>query len=207
VAARLRGFVADELEVDVSEIDLLRADPANGQRQILPGKILRIQAATRGHLLGRAVFRISMIDGRGQAFSQWVRADIEQLRKVLVAKKTLRRHQVLTQGDLVIAEIRIRHSKNGYETQAKHVIGKRLTRPLRKGQPILSRFLEEAPMIHRGEQVTITLQAGGLQIITLGRAKEDGQLRQLIKVMNLDSKKVVLAEVVRPGDVRLGFVR
>jgi len=205
ISARLRSFVATELEVDASEIEISRADPINGQKHFLPGKILSIRPTTRGNLLGRGVFIFSMTDGQGRDFSQWIRADIEQVREVVVARKVLRRHQIINRDDLEIEKIRIRRQKNRYESNVENLIGKRLIRQLQKGQPLFARFVEETPLIRRGEQVTITLQAGGLQIITLGKAKEDGKLGEVIKVMNLDSRKVVFAEVIRQGDVRVGF--
>ncbi len=67
--------------------------------------------------------------------------------------------------------------------------------------PIRGDQLEIAPLVRRGDRVTITVRSKGLQIVTSGKAKQDGQLGEMIRVMNLESKKNVYAEVVNAGDV------
>ncbi len=198
----LRAYVAQGLSVDPSEIEVGQLRVV-GQKTLPDGKITEVKAVRGGRLLGRVIFVVTLSQDNGVSSEQWVSADVQQVREVLVARRTLHRLDILEQEDVAFQSMRVRHQRARYATDLAQVIGKRLTQSLRKGMPIRSVQLEEAPLIRRGERVTITFRSGGLKIITAGEAKQDGRLGETIKVVNLDSQKMIFAEVFDSGDVRI----
>ncbi|VAX31860.1 hypothetical protein MNBD_NITROSPIRAE01-1368 [hydrothermal vent metagenome] len=196
-------YVARQLSVDVSEVSVEGLTAMNGQKDLPEGKILKVRAVNRNGNLGRAVFVLHVQGLGGRLFKQWVSADVSQIVQVFVAARKLRRLDVLEAEDLHLQSIQIRRVHSRYLSDLKGVLGKRLTRSLRKGMPIREDQLEIAPLVQRGDRVTITVRSQGLQIVTSGKAKQDGQLGEMIRVMNLESKKTVFAEVVNSGDVQI----
>ncbi|MEC4678007.1 MAG: flagellar basal body P-ring formation chaperone FlgA [Nitrospirota bacterium] len=196
-------YVARQLSVDVSEVVVESLTAMNGQKDLPEGKILKVRAVNRNGNLGRAVFVLHVQGLGGGSFNQWVSADVSQIVEVVVAARKLNRLDVLEAEDIHLQSIQIRRVRRPYLSDLKGVLGKRLTRSLRKGMPIREDQLEIAPLVQRGDRVTITVRSQGLQIVTSGKAKQDGQLGEMIRVMNLDSKKTVFAEVVKAGDVQI----
>jgi len=205
VASAIGLHVAEQLSVDVSEIEVTALTAMNGQKGIQEGKVLNVRPANHNRFLGRAIFVVRGRSEAGHPFEQWVSADVSRLLDVVVTDRKLRRLDVIQVDDVRLQRIRIRRTRNRYLFDPEEVIGKRLTQSLRKDIPIRSEQLEIAPLVRRGDRVTITFKSGGLQIVTSGQAKQDGHLGEMIRVINLDSKKTVFAEVMRSGDVQIAL--
>lgn len=81
--------------------------------------------------------------------------------------------------------------------------------PISPGQVVLITDIEQpgtkagGAVIHAQEAVKIQVQVGGLRVTTTGQALQEGKQDQLIRVQNVDSKKVVVGRVVGPGIVEV----
>ncbi|PHR29427.1 MAG: flagella basal body P-ring formation protein FlgA [Desulfotalea sp.] len=82
-------------------------------------------------------------------------------------------------------------------------LGKRIKRSLRAGSPLNISMVETLPVIHKGEKVKIVIQSGAMTLTATGLARSDGKIDELIRVQNLNSKKVVFGKVVAPGIVEV----
>ncbi len=203
ISGRLGQWVAERLSLKASEIEVGRVRLMNGQKSFSDEQIIEVRAARPGRLLGRVLFVVTLSKNNETPFEQWVSADIQQVREILVARRTLRRLDVLQKEDLDFQSIRVRSQRVLYETDPEQVVGKRLMQSLRKGMPIRTTQLEAVPVVQRGDRVTIRFRSEGLEIVTVGVAKEDGQLGATIKVLNMDSRKLIFAEVFGAGEVRI----
>lgn len=60
-------------------------------------------------------------------------------------------------------------------------------------------------LVRARQRVEVTYNSGGLKIVMVGEAQQDGRLGQTVQVMNTspDSKKLVPAKVVGPGKLEL----
>lgn len=204
ISTRINHYVAESLSLAPSEIEISELKPANGAKHFFPGKITGIRPAKSEKLLGRVLFALTIQQAQQRPFVQWVLVDIAWIRAVVVVTQSLKRHHVIEQGDLKIQKIRVQNQDIPYATHQSPLLGKRLMRSLRTGRAIRTDHIEEAPVILRGDRIILSLQAGGLSISTTGLAKEDGLQGALIKVINLDSRKTVIAKVVGPGQVSVG---
>jgi flagella basal body P-ring formation protein FlgA len=61
--------------------------------------------------------------------------------------------------------------------------------------------VEDAPVVQRGDRVTLRVQHGNLTIVATGRAKEDGRVGRQIAVANDGSRKIVYGRVVDASTV------
>lgn len=80
-----------------------------------------------------------------------------------------------------------------------------LTRPVKPGEVMTQAVLRPRLAIKRGEMVTVLLDGRGFRIRAQGRAESDGRHGEAIRVMNLSSRREVLARVEGPGLVRIPF--
>ena len=58
-------------------------------------------------------------------------------------------------------------------------------------------------MTPKGSAVTVNFDQPGIRLSIVGRAMEDGAQGQLIRIQNLRSNRIVEAEVIGPGKVRV----
>jgi flagella basal body P-ring formation protein FlgA len=153
-----------------------------------------------GYLAGTVFFSV---DGR-EAARLRVTALVDLEVPALLAVRDLSRGHVLAEEDLTESYVSFSRAK-GSLTDTSQAAGQTLKVSVRAGSPIRDRDLRVTSLISKGDTVSIVAQAGGLKVTALGQAKEDGALGQTISVVNMDSKKIVLAKVIGPGQVEVLF--
>jgi len=125
--------------------------------------------------------------------------------EVVVALGDLSRGLCLSKTDGVLA----RH--NTFTLDGKGVNdpaaldGMRLTRKVKKGEVILSDWLEPIPLVHKGDVVTLIAQKDSILIRTSGVSQEDGFENSLIEVENIRSGKVVRGLVRKMSTVEVVY--
>lgn len=147
-----------------------------------------------------------IIGVRCQSPKRWtiyVSAKIHQTVQALVANQYLKRGTILHAEDLKAKSFDISELKFGYFTDSKEVLGKTLKRHLSRGAVLTPSNLAVTKIIHRGERVTIVATTGGISVQAAGQALEDGGMGDIIRVKNLNSKKVIEGRVEAPGRVKV----
>lgn len=206
ISGRIQAYVAKRLSVTLPEIEVARLAPINnGHGPLISGDVMDLRPSNPGKLLGRVVFIVTMRQPGKPPIVQWVSGEVSRLQEAVVAKRVLRRHHVIRPEDLETQSVRIRRQAVVFENNPDVFIGKRMVRSVRKGEALRSDLVEKAPVILRGERIMITLALKGLRLSTFGKAKEDGFLGEVIKVMNIDSRKVIFAKVIAAGHVIAGL--
>lgn len=81
--------------------------------------------------------------------------------------------------------------------------GTEARRRLAAGRPIRRADVQATRLVRRGEAVELRYRAPGLELVTLGRALEDGAKGSIIHVANLDSERQLVARVVGPQLVEI----
>ena len=111
--------------------------------------------------------------------------------KVLVARQTLLKGQVLTAADLMLEERDVSRARGGFLSDPGQVIGQRLKTQLIAGKTLKPSMLAADIAIKRGQSVTLTVNTGGFNITMLGTALMDGAVNQRIRVQNNNSGRIV----------------
>ena len=65
--------------------------------------------------------------------------------------------------------------------------------------------LEQAEVISKGDQVVITARSGTLSVRMPGEALSNGRMAEQIRVKNLNSRRVIKAQVIAPGQVEVAM--
>jgi len=201
ISAAIRTYVAGRLHSKESDIRVhLLQSP---ESETASGEIVEVKEGSQSGVLGRVVFLIATRSKGKPAGYEWITANVEMIRSVLVSTRSLRRAQVIQPEDLELRSIGVVHVGESYPLDPEMLIGKRLIRSLSPGAPISLEMIETAPIIHPGDRVTLLVESRGLRIATIGRAKEEGFPGKSLAIVNLDSQKTIYGEVIDASTVKV----
>lgn len=119
-------------------------------------------------------------------------ARVSRTRTVVVTSGMLSPGTLLSAENLSFSEIDVNMLRHTSYEDMTQLIGARLKRRIRNGQPIQSNML---CFVCKGDRITILAQAGGMRVKTAGIAKQDGVIGDNIQVVNASSKKSLIAEI------------
>ncbi len=117
----------------------------------------------------------------------------------LVATRTIRAQTALTAEDLVLVAMDI----PGALTDTAAAIGQEARVVIYAGRPIRQADLGPSAIIDRNQIIPLAFDAGGLNILTEGRALARGGVGDVIEVMNLSSRAKVIGQIGPDGVVRV----
>lgn len=118
-----------------------------------------------------------------------------QIIKAVVANYPLPKGHIVKPKDVKISYIKPKRKK-GYIDKIDLVLGKKLKRSIKKDEPISFRDLEKEYLVRKNSNVKVLYKKGNFKIELLGRALENGEKGQIIKVKNISSGKVVQCKVI-----------
>ena len=123
------------------------------------------------------------------------------LADALIATHTIRAQTVLGAEDFALVEADI----PGALTDPLAAIGLEARVTLYAGRPITAASVGAAALVERNQTVALVYRAGGLSILTEGRALARGGPGDVIKVMNLSSRATVTGTINPDGSVAVNF--
>lgn len=83
------------------------------------------------------------------------------------------------------------------------VIGLETQRAIKQGEPITAQDVRVPILVQAGDVVVIEAISGAITVKTLGVALQNGKLGDVIRVENIESRKEIMARIVKQGIVRL----
>jgi flagella basal body P-ring formation protein FlgA len=125
-----------------------------------------------------------------------VRATVSAL--VVVAARDVPANRPLESEDLAI-ERRKLVDLNGVVTIPEDAVAQSSSRALRAGQALHARWLSAPVLVRRGDNVTIRARSAGIEVSAAGEALEAGRQRQIVRVRNSTTGKVIRARVLEEG--------
>ena len=183
------------------EIEVNQLDPR--LRMPMCDRELTASLESPARPLGRVTVKV-----RCEGASPWtvfVPAQVRLFREVVTATRPLRRLGVIEPEDVMLRERDISLISQGYLTSLDQAIGQKLTRPMVADQLVTLVNIEQAQVISKGDQVVITARSGTLSVRMPGEALSNGGLRDQIRVKNLNSQRVIKAQVIAPGQVEVAM--
>ncbi|MGL4319100.1 MAG: flagellar basal body P-ring formation chaperone FlgA [Pseudomonas sp.] len=151
--------------------------------------------------VGRVTVRVSCPGS--MPWTLFVPAQVRLFLPVVVSARPLERDAIVGENDISLIEQDIGPLSRGYLTSPELVVGRKMTRALRAGQPLTPALLQVAESIRRGDQVVISARSGAINVRMPGEALSGGTPGQQISVRNLGSQRIVRARVVGPGQVEV----
>jgi flagella basal body P-ring formation protein FlgA len=131
--------------------------------------------------------------------------------KVLVSQKVIktiravRRGMILSKDEIRAETIQTERPSKNAITDMDYALGYEATRSLSVGKILIPNFIKKPALGNRGDKILITAQKGGMTITTPGILKEDGYEDAMVRVLNMDSKKIIYGRLVNSNTVKVNF--
>jgi len=183
------------------EIEVKQLDP----RLRLPtcDKELTASLESPAKPVGRVTVKVRC-DGTSP-WTVFVPAQVRLFREVVTSTRPLKRAAIIEPADVILRERDISLINQGYLTNVDQAIGQKIVRPMVNDQVITLVHLEQAEVVRKGDQVVITARSGTLSVRMPGEALANGGMNQQIRVKNLNSQRVIKAQVIAPGQVEVAM--
>jgi flagella basal body P-ring formation protein FlgA len=156
-------------------------------------------------LLGTVPVRVRLESSGRVLRDGIVTANVHAELPVVVAARDLKSGRPLVPADLTVELRDAAELRAGWLDDPSQAVGRRPRRPLRRGMALAPDSLDAAAPVRRGQRVKLRLAQGRLRIETEGQAREDGQVGDWIRVLNLASRREVLARVDDDGTAHVGY--
>jgi flagella basal body P-ring formation protein FlgA len=118
----------------------------------------------------------------------------------VVATRTIRAHTILTADDITLVAMDIPDAIDDTAT----AIGQETKVAIYAGKAITAAQVGPSTLIERNQIIQLSYSAGGLSILTEGRALDRGGVGETIQVMNLSSRTKVAGLIGPDGVVHVG---
>lgn len=110
---------------------------------------------------------------------------------VVIAAHPLARGQVVAADDLDLVPRDLAQLPGGYFRTAAEVVGQIAQRTVGPGEVLAAGVVRPAPLVHRGQAVTLVVRAGGLNVRAPGIALADAGRDERVRVRNSNTAKQV----------------
>ena len=122
---------------------------------------------------------------------------------VVVARDSLRRGHILTEGDLELIPAARNVSTDGVVTDIQDVVGLQVQTVLQRHRPVTRSSVAPVIVIERGDLVEVRVMGGGVQVATAAKSLAQGAQGALIPIETLEPRRKLLARVAGPGKVEI----
>lgn len=159
---------------------------------------LQAEPTAGGSTLARATIAVSC--SGPVRWRIYVPVTVVRREPVLVLRHAVGREALLTAQDVTVESRRVTGFTEAYLTSPAQLTGRAVRRTLAAGTVLTVDMLAPDVVVHRGQEVTLVVQTGGIEVRAAGRALGDAATGARIKVANASSKKIVEG-VVESADV------
>lgn len=130
---------------------------------------------------------------------------LEIMQSVVVSRRPIPRFKVITPEDVMLRQLNVVGMPNSFFRSLENVVGKRARRAIGMHAEMHATMVEWPPVVQKGDRVQIVAESGNLRITAMGEVKSTGKVGEQVHVVNLDSKKTIMARVVDRRTVRVAF--
>lgn len=120
--------------------------------------------------------------------------------ETVVAKRTVRSHSTLLAEDFLVRD----EDTPGAIEKINDIVGLESRKVLYQGRPVFISDVGPAAIIERNQIITLVYASGGLTILAEARSLERAGIGDVIRVMNIGSRKTVNGVVGPDGTVNVG---
>jgi flagella basal body P-ring formation protein FlgA len=138
--------------------------------------------------------------------SNWnvnVSVEIHRTSSVLVLRRAVARGESIAAGDVTVQTRVLPGLSSPFVGSVAELNGRLTRRTLPEGAAVPADALNPALLIHRGQNVTLTVSISGIEVRAPGLAMGDASANQRVRVQNLNSLKIVEGVADSEGVVRV----
>ena len=131
----------------------------------------------------------------GNRWSIYLSAVLSSEMPVLVARRALAAGSQAAADDFSIVTRRLPGLSSHYLSDPAQLAGQRLRRPVAMDEALNADAVAVAPVVRRGQEITLLAHGGGMDVRVTVIALSDGRPDDLIRVQNPGSQRIVEATV------------
>lgn len=124
---------------------------------------------------------------------------------VAITRRRMGRKQPLTKENLFIARRDTTRMRGMSFSSIDDLIGMTTITSIQAHTILTDYMVETPPTIRQGSIVKLIVKKRGFEIVTKGLAQQTGYKGEVIKVKNLNSKKMLYGKIIDPGSVQVLF--
>lgn len=165
---------------------------------------LPLEAFTSGEL--RAAPRVTVgVRCLQPAWTVYVPVSVETELDVLVLQRALPRNSAILPADTRNERRRVPGVAASYITNVTQLTNRHLRATAVQGTALTVEMLSADVLVRRGQRITLIATAGGLEVRAQGEALSDATPDGRVRVLNLNSRRVVEGRVESPDSVRVSL--
>ncbi len=125
--------------------------------------------------------------------------------QVIKTKRAVKRGEILSNNEIRVETVQTERPSQNAITNIDHALGYEVARNLPVGKILIPNFIKRPALGNRGDKILIMAKKGGMTITTPGILKEDGYENAMVRVLNIESKKVIYGRLVDSNTVKVRF--
>jgi flagella basal body P-ring formation protein FlgA len=122
--------------------------------------------------------------------------------RIVVLNRDIARGEVINDSDLAFGTVASTALMSGTVTSMALANGMEARRSLRAQQPFLASDVRHPIVVTRGQTVTMTFNAPGVDLVAMGRAMSEGGVGDTVTIQNPASFRMITGIVTAAGTVR-----
>lgn len=122
--------------------------------------------------------------------------------RIVVPARDILRGEVLGETDLTFADVTGTALAPSTVTKFETLTGMQTRRALRAGESLRAEDVRRPVVVTKGQTVTMTFRAPGVELSAMGRAMGEGGVGDTVTVQNPVSFRMIAATITGPGTVR-----
>jgi flagella basal body P-ring formation protein FlgA len=187
-------------------IDNLTISPVGQVQDVVapPGDVVLNASLLYGIHYNMPTTVIASVNINGRAYNKvGLRFDVKLYRQVAVAARTIDAGEIVSDDCVRYERMDSGRLAAGFVTDKSKIIGLMTRRQVTPGTVITDSMVNRPAIVKRGSMVTLLARMGNMEVTTAGQAMQDGCEGQLIRVLNVNSKKVVFGKILNDSTVQV----
>ena len=189
-----------DIEINFSLMDEIHL------HEIGPFHHLEIQSLHTLTFLGQVALRLTFFDIHGTAVAEGnIAPYIRRQLNAVMLSDTREQGHVLSKEELRLAPVWVGDETVRLISDIQDCVGRELTRRLAGGEMLQDGHLTEPLCARRGDEIWVTCNIGGLQVLMTGLAVERGRRGDSVRVRNPTSQKEIMVDLTAPQKAHIQF--
>jgi flagella basal body P-ring formation protein FlgA len=165
--------------------------------------VVDVANLTYDHATGMFTATVTVPADGGRVASATVTGRAIDVINIPVLNRAVSRGDLIAKSDIDWVDVSPSEAQGPVITDEKDLIGKMARRPLRADLPLRTGDVQEPILVGKNALVTIVAATPNLTLTTIGRSIDEGSAGDVIRVMNMQSHKIVQGTVMSSNEVRV----
>ncbi len=175
----------------------ISVSPGQDRISVPDGDIsVMVEPLSTTKLLGTTSVKVLLLVDNEVAKAFHVRVRIDVAKQVVVATRTIQRHEIISPDDLTLEVYDLTGVPSDVVFDPLLVVGMGAKNTIQATRPVVLSNIQCPPVVLKGDLVTLEAVSGGVVVSIPGEALEAGACGELIRVRNTSSGAIVRARVI-----------